>query len=169
MTCGKHDQSAERGERGERIEAAIQSVAEALSTSAAGRNKRASRRQKTSSLPSLPATEPFETAPSRQDAPSIPPPPARTSSSGATRHKWDKADIRRARKKKLPPILKDRGYPLRPMPNGNFLVEELRDLVVKEHYWIWNSRDMKGNAIDFLMMIECRSFSEAMEILEGYD
>jgi hypothetical protein len=85
------------------------------------------------------------------------------------RAQWNAEQIRRARRVKLPPILEERGYPLRPMTNGNFLVEDTPGLVVKEHYWVWNDHGMKGNAIDFFMMIECRSFNEAMLILSDHD
>jgi len=80
---------------------------------------------------------------------------------------WSREQIRRARRRRLMPVLKDRGYRLRPKPNDNFLVEDEQDLVVKSHYWVWPSRGMKGNAIDFFMLVECRSFNEAMEILTG--
>ena len=82
---------------------------------------------------------------------------------------WNAEQIRRARRVKLPPILEERGYPLRPMTNGNFLVEDTPGLVVKEHYWVWNDRGMQGNAIDFFMIVECRSFNETMLILSDHD
>ena len=85
------------------------------------------------------------------------------------RAQWNAEQIRRARRVQLPPILEERGYPLRPLTNGNFLVEDTPGLVVKEHYWVWNDRGMKGNAIDFFMIIECRSFNEAMLILSDHD
>ena len=37
---------------------------------------------------------------------------------------WNAEQIRRARRVQLPPILEERGYPLRPMTNGNFLIED---------------------------------------------
>jgi hypothetical protein len=78
---------------------------------------------------------------------------------------WTKEQIRQARRKPLVPILKERGYHLRQMPKDNFRVEDEGDLVVKKSYWVWESRELKGNAIDFFMLVECRSFNEAMEIL----
>ena len=79
--------------------------------------------------------------------------------------RWDREQIQRARKTPLPPLLRRRGYPLRARPGENFLVEDHQDLVVKDCYWVWPSHQMKGNAIDFFMLVECRSFNEAMEIL----
>ena len=83
--------------------------------------------------------------------------------------KWTREQIRQARRTPLAPLLKKRGYHLRKKPHGNCLVEDEGDLVVKESYWIWESREMKGNAIDFFMLVECRSFNEAMEILTKKD
>ena len=79
--------------------------------------------------------------------------------------RWDRDQIQRARKTPLAPLLRRRGYPLRARPGENFLVEDHQDLVVKDCYWVWPSHQMKGNAIDFFMLVECRSFNETMEIL----
>jgi len=78
---------------------------------------------------------------------------------------WTREQIQTARRTLLEPILRRRGYGLRAMPNDNFLVEDEGDLLVKESYWVWNSKSMQGNAIDFFMLVECRSFHEAMQIL----
>ena len=86
-----------------------------------------------------------------------------------TNRPWTREQIQSARKIPLAPLLRERGYPLRVMPAGNFLIEDQQDLVVKDSYWVWPSRTMKGNAIDFFMLVECRSFHEAMEILAPSD
>ena len=86
-----------------------------------------------------------------------------------TNRPWTREQIQRARKIPLAPLLRERGYPLRVMPGDNFLIEDHQDLVVKDSYWVWPSRTMKGNAIDFFMLVECRSFHEAMEILASGD
>ena len=78
---------------------------------------------------------------------------------------WNRGQIQRARKIPLEPLLRRRGYPMRERPGENFLVQDHQDLVVKDSYWVWPSRQLQGNAIDFFMMVECRSFHEAMEIL----
>jgi hypothetical protein len=54
---------------------------------------------------------------------------------------------------------------LRTLTDGNFLVQEMQDLVIKENYWIWNSARRQGNAIDFLVMIEGLTFDQAMRVL----
>ncbi len=104
---------------------------------------------------------------SRPALPSTPTPPQRpattTTSSSAAR--WNRDQIQCARKTPLPPLLRRRGYPLRTRPGENFLVEDHQDLVVKDCYWVWPSHQMKGNAIDFFMLVECQSFNETMEIL----
>ena len=83
----------------------------------------------------------------------------------AAKRAWTKEQIRRARRTPLAPLLRKRGYRLRKKPRGNHQVEGEDDLVVKEHYWVWNSREARGNAIDFFMLVESVSFNEAMEIL----
>jgi len=55
------------------------------------------------------------------------------------------------------------------VPGDNFLVQDHHDLVIKDSYWVWPSQTMKGNAIDFFMLVECRSFNEAMQILAPPD
>jgi hypothetical protein len=83
------------------------------------------------------------------------------------KRRWSKEQIRSARRTELPSLLKKRGYHLRVKSNENYLVEDEGDLVVKNSYWVWESRELKGNAIDFFVLVECRSFNEAMEILTG--
>ena len=78
---------------------------------------------------------------------------------------WTKSDIRNARKKQLAPILRARGIQLKPMPAGNFLLVEYDDLLVKESYWRWPSRNIDGNAIDFFMTVEGKTFNQAMQVL----
>jgi hypothetical protein len=87
----------------------------------------------------------------------------------AERRPWTPEQIRRARKVPLAPLLRRRGYPLRQRPGENFQVQDHQDLVIKDSYWVWPSRQLKGNAIDFFMLVECRSFHEAMEILAADD
>jgi hypothetical protein len=86
-----------------------------------------------------------------------------------TKRPWSREQIQRARKIPLAPLLRQRGYPLRVMPADNFQIEDHQDLVVKDSYWVWPSRNLKGNAIDFFMLVECRSFHQAMEILAPGD
>jgi hypothetical protein len=100
----------------------------------------------------------------RRVTPALSPSPQQPPALPASK-RWEREQIQRARKTPLAPLLRRRGYPLRARPGENFLVEDHQDLVVKDSYWVWPSRQMKGNAIDFLMLIECRSFNEAMDIL----
>jgi len=78
---------------------------------------------------------------------------------------WTKSDIRAARRKPLAPILQARGLQLKPLSAGNFLVIEHDDLVVKECYWRWPSRNIDGNAIDYFMRVEGKTFNQAMRLL----
>jgi hypothetical protein len=81
---------------------------------------------------------------------------------------WSKTQIRQARKIELEPILLHRGFRLRPLQNGNLLVEDYPNLVVKQHYWTWPSKEIHGNAIDFLVLVEGKSFHQAMQILTAH-
>ena len=81
---------------------------------------------------------------------------------------WTKQQIRDARKIELAPLLIRRGFRLRPLQNGNTLVEDHPDLVVKQHYWTWPSKEIHGNAIDFLVLVEGKSFHQAMQILAAH-
>lgn len=92
---------------------------------------------------------------------------------------WTKSAIRAARKVELPPLLAARGYTLAPLDNGNFrILPNSRDttapvgVVVKQSFWVWNDRNISGNAIDFFTKVEGQSFHQAMEIITqatGYD
>ena len=79
---------------------------------------------------------------------------------------WSKSEIQYARKIMLAPVLKKRGYSLRPLEHGNYIVEgQLGKLVIKDCFWFLNDRKISGNTIDFFMMIEKLSFADAMNVL----
>lgn len=78
---------------------------------------------------------------------------------------WNKSEIREARKKELAPLLQSRGLQLKPLTNNNYLVAEYDDLVVKKSYWRWPSRAIGGNAIDFFMLVEGKTFNQTMRVL----
>ena len=81
---------------------------------------------------------------------------------------WSKLQIRQARKIELAPLLSRLGFHLHPLQNGNTLVEDYPDLVVKQHYWTWPPRAIHGNAIDFLVLVAGKSFQQAMQILAAH-
>ena len=78
---------------------------------------------------------------------------------------WNKSDITKARKTPLVPVLKKRGYALRKLELDNYALEAFGKLIVKDHYWIWINECKAGNAIDFFITVEHKSFAEAMKIL----
>lgn len=78
---------------------------------------------------------------------------------------WSKAEIRLARRTPLQPLLQARGYHMRQLHDDNWRVEDFGDLTLKNHYWVWPSRNRSGNAIDFFTHVEAKSFSQAMRIL----
>jgi len=78
---------------------------------------------------------------------------------------WSKTEIRNARKLPLVSLLQHRGFTLHELPNQNFRLDTHPDLIVRDCYWIWKSRQIQGNTIDFFILIEGKSFSETMQIL----
>ena len=78
---------------------------------------------------------------------------------------WSKAEIRQARKLPLVPILLHRGVILRQLHGDNFQIDVHGDLIVRDCYWIWKSRQLQGNTIDFFIQIENLSFAQAMQLL----
>jgi len=81
---------------------------------------------------------------------------------------WKSPVIRAARKTPLKPLLEARGYRLKPRSAGNYeLLGVAGDVVLKEHYWVRLEDGAAGNAIDFFVQIEGRSFNEAMRLLEA--
>lgn len=79
--------------------------------------------------------------------------------------KWSKSEIQQARKLPLAPLLRQRGISLRELSGDNYRVELYDDLFVKYNYWIWKSRSLHGNTIDYFIHIENLSFSETMQLL----
>lgn len=80
---------------------------------------------------------------------------------------WTKPQIRQARKIELAPLLSRRGFRLRPLQNGNILIEDHPNLVIKQHYWTWPDKNMAGNTIDFFVKVEGLSFHQAMQIISN--
>lgn len=80
---------------------------------------------------------------------------------------WTKSQIQSARKIPLAPLLREKGFQLRDLPNGNFLIENFpMPLLIKEHYWFCKTRKLQGNTIDFFVFIQKMSFSETMQLLD---
>ncbi|NQU40450.1 MAG: hypothetical protein HQ523_10895 [Lentisphaerae bacterium] len=82
------------------------------------------------------------------------------------RSAWTKAEIRAARQAPLKPLLERLGYRLSPADRDNYLVLGLAsEVVIKEHYWVCLEDGSAGNAIDFLVKVQGKSFNEAMALL----
>ena len=82
------------------------------------------------------------------------------------RSAWTKADIQRARKTPLKPVLEQLGYRLEPIANDNYLLTGFpQEVVVKDPYWVCTGTGSAGNALDFFVRLKNTSFSEAMELL----
>lgn len=79
--------------------------------------------------------------------------------------RWSKEQIRTARTITLAPLLSNRGCTLKPLANANYCVSNYEDLIIKENYWRWPSRNLDGNTIDFFTKVEKLTFSQAMKIL----
>jgi hypothetical protein len=78
---------------------------------------------------------------------------------------WSKTDIEEARSRALAPILKDAGYKLDSLANGAVLVRNFRGLVVRGNTWFWKEQNLRGNTIDFFMVVEAKTFAQTMAIL----
>lgn len=97
--------------------------------------------------------------------------PKQRKARSTTSTRWSKADIRRARKVPLAPLLAMRGLTLQPLPRGNYRIAEYDDLLVKDSFWIQSTDTVDGqsrrggNAIDFFTQVEGKSFAQAMQIL----
>jgi len=79
---------------------------------------------------------------------------------------WKRSEIRQARQTPLAPLLDTLGYRLKHISNGNHLVINLpAEVVVKDNYWVCADDGSAGNAIDFFVKLEGKSFTKTMEIL----
>ena len=86
--------------------------------------------------------------------------------SAPRRMPWSRDQIRAARQMPLEPVLVTLGYQLLPQAHGNYVVAGLPDeVIVKGHYWICAQDGRSGNAIDFLVMLLGKSFTQAVGLL----
>lgn len=89
-----------------------------------------------------------------------------TRSDRSHRSSWTQAQIRAARQTPLKPVLERLGYRLEPRQDGNYLVLGLSgDVVVKQHYWVRLDNGQAGNAIDFFVKLQCKTFAQTMRLL----
>ncbi len=83
---------------------------------------------------------------------------------------WTSFDIQKARQLPLAPVLKKRGYDLKPLPGGAFILKDkYPGMIIQGHQWSWQPAKQKGNTIDFFMYLEGRPFAEIMRTLLGPD
>ncbi len=88
---------------------------------------------------------------------------------------WTKSQIQQARKIPLAPILRQKGITLHELAGDNYRIDlssiasategSYDDLFIKDSYWIWKSRNIHGNTIDFFILVEKMSFSQAMNLI----
>ena len=79
--------------------------------------------------------------------------------------RWSTEQIREARQAPILPLLFSLGYQVRGLPDQNYAVRGFDDLRVKQHYWRWPSRNVEGNAIDFLVKVQGQTFHQAMQTI----
>ena len=90
----------------------------------------------------------------------------KSSNTSYRRTTWTKADIRNARQVMLKPVLETLDYQLKHTGADNYKVLGVPyDITIKAGYWICHDDGTSGNAIDFLIKIDGRSFAQAMQIL----
>ena len=78
---------------------------------------------------------------------------------------WTKSQIQSARKIPLVPILRQKGFILHQLAGDNYRVDPYDDLFIKDSYWIWKSRNIHGNTIDFFILVQNMSFAQAMNLI----
>lgn len=79
---------------------------------------------------------------------------------------WTSTDIEQARRTALAPLLVRRGYQLRELGEGAWLVaNRFPGILVRGHHWSWPKARQQGNTIDFLMYVEGLTFAEIMRLL----
>jgi hypothetical protein len=81
---------------------------------------------------------------------------------------WTRAQIRTARQRPLKPVLESLGYRLAARRDGNYeVIGMAAEVMIKDHYWVRSEDGAAGNAIDFFVKIEGKSFNNAMQLLAG--
>jgi hypothetical protein len=79
---------------------------------------------------------------------------------------WTRSQIRAARQRPLKPVLENLGYRLAPRRDGNYEVLGMAaEVVIKDHYWVRLDDGTAGNAIDFFVTLQGKSFNETMRLL----
>ncbi len=78
---------------------------------------------------------------------------------------WTKDEVERARTRQIAPLLRDKGYRLVELPTGAVLLDGVKGLVIRGNAWVWPAQNLRGNAIDFFMSVEAKTFAEAMQLL----
>jgi hypothetical protein len=81
---------------------------------------------------------------------------------------WKRSEIRAARQTPLKPVCEALGYRLEHIRDGNYRILQLpNEIILKDHYWVCTDDGSAGNAIDFLVKIQGKTFSQAMQLLRS--
>lgn len=84
------------------------------------------------------------------------------------RAQWTREMIEEARQASLPLILAEKGYTVRRLPNGAVQLPGFVGLLIHSNRWIWKNQHLHGNTIDFFVVIEGKSFDEAMRLVRSW-
>jgi len=79
--------------------------------------------------------------------------------------RWSKEDIRSARRIKLAPLLRQRGFTLREHGADNYSIDEIHGVIVKNCFWYRKDDLSGGNTIDFFVKVLNMSFSATMKYI----
>jgi hypothetical protein len=90
------------------------------------------------------------------------------STSSQSRSHWTRELIEEARQASLPAILAQRGYAVRRLPNGAVWLPGFAGLLIHSNRWIWKNQHLHGNTIDFFVVIEGKSFDDAMQLVHSW-
>jgi len=77
------------------------------------------------------------------------------------------AEVLMARKANLEAYLRDRGHELR-KEGRQYRVKNMSGLIVMRNLWYWHSRQLGGNALDYLIRVEGVAFRDAVTALAPY-
>ncbi len=75
--------------------------------------------------------------------------------------------INKAKNVDLLDYVRQRGYSLIQSAANEYRLKEHDSLVISNNKWIWFSKDIGGDTLDFVTKFEGKGFKEAMEILTG--
>lgn len=63
------------------------------------------------------------------------------------------------------PLLLHCGYHLTPVQRHSYQVIGFTNLVVRQNYWVWDDKNLRGTILDFFVQVEKRPFWDVVDSL----